>query len=242
MNKKTAFLKLIILILLLVSLPLFLYFTCRDTLFNTEWLQSLPELLAARKGTAVIVLFGLQVLQIIISIVPGQPIQFAASYMFGSLGGYFISIIGAIVGVIIAFYVAKILGADAIRVIFGKDKVDSYCSKLNCGKGLLIVLLIYLIPGLPKDLVAYVAGISNMKLIPFLVVSSIGRTPPMFGSLLIGSFLQSKNYASIVILSILCLIILILCWVKRKKIISIMDRLESIDEDRGRKNGKTEIQ
>ena len=231
MDKKRAYIKLIILIVLLVSLPLILYFTCRDTLFNTEWLKFLPQLLADNKSNAAIILFGLQILQVIICVIPGQPIQFAASYLFGTIGGYIISIGGAIIGVVIAFFIAKILGADSIRTIFGQEKVDSYRKKINSGKGLLIVLLIYLIPGLPKDLIGYVAGISNMKLLPFLIVSSIGRTPPMLGSLLIGTFLQAGNYRAIVILSVICLIILVICWVKRGVLIGLMDKIESISDN-----------
>lgn len=240
MKKKVAIIKLILLIVLLISLPIILYITCRDTLFNAEWLKNLPVLLANNKFTAAIILVGLQILQIIICVLPGQPIQFAASYIFGTLGGYLISVSGAIIGVIIAFFIARLLGAEAIRLIFGEEKVDEYHRKLNSGKGLLIVLLIYLVPGLPKDLVSYVAGISEMRLIPFIIVSTLGRTPPMFGSLLIGTFLQTKNYTAIVILSIICIIILIICWIKRTFLINIMDNLESLDEKREGKHGKAE--
>lgn len=239
MKKKVAYIKLIFLFFFIISIPIILYLTCRDTLFNVEWLKNLPVLLANNKVTAAIVLVGLQILQVIICVLPGQPIQLAASYIFGSLGGYLLSVVGAIIGVTVAFYVAKLLGAEAIKYIFGEEKVNRYHRKMNSGKGLLIVLLIYLIPGLPKDLVSYVAGISEMRLIPFLLVSTIGRTPPMFGSLLIGSFLQTKNYIAIFILSVICITILIICWIKRESLINLMDNLESVDEKREDKYGKT---
>lgn len=237
-KKKLAYIKLSILASIIIVIPVILYFTCRDTLFNAEWLKNLPQLLMAHRGTSALALIGLQILQVIICVLPGQPIQFAASYLFGTLGGYLISIIGAIIGAFIAYYIARFLGADAVKFIFGEDKVERYRGKLNSGKGLLIVLLIYLIPGLPKDLIGYVAGISNMRVVPFIIVSSIGRTPPMFGSLLVGTFFQAKNWTAIVILAVICAIILIICFIKRKALIGLLDNLEDKDRERRVKHGK----
>ena len=42
-KKRFAYIKLAILIFIIVGLPVILFFTCRDTLFNKEWLANLPE-------------------------------------------------------------------------------------------------------------------------------------------------------------------------------------------------------
>ena len=229
-RKRFAYIKLAILIFIIVGLPVILFFTCRDTLFNKEWLANLPEFIMQYKGHAAAVLTGMQILQVIICIVPGQPIQLAASYLFGVLKGYLISIGGAFIGAFIAFYIAKVLGKDALETIFGKEKVNDYHRKLNSGKGLTAVLLIYLIPGIPKDLVAYVAGISDMRIRPFLIVSTIGRSPGMLGSLLTGYFISSRNYAAIGVLAVVTAVILIICFVKRKQLVAMLDDLEKKDE------------
>lgn len=231
-RKRFAYLKLIILLFIIAGLPLILYFTCRDTLFSREWLSSLPQLLEQYKGRAASVLIGMQILQVIVCILPGQPIQLAASYMFGVLRGYLISIAGAVVGAFVAFYLAKVLGRDALEAIFGEEKVSDYHRKLNSGRGLTAVLMIYLIPGIPKDLVAYVAGISDMRLRPFLLVSTIGRSPGMLGSLLTGYFISSRNYAAIGVLAVITAVILIICFVKRKQLTALLDDLEKKDEER----------
>lgn len=229
-RKRFAYVKLAILIFIIVGLPVILFFTCRDTLFNKEWLADLPEFIMQYKGYAAAVLTGIQILQVIICIIPGQPIQLAASYLFGVLKGYLISIGGAFIGAFIAFYIARALGKDSLEAIFGEEKVNDYHRKLNSGKGLTAVLLIYLIPGVPKDLVAYVAGISDMRLRPFLIVSTIGRSPGMLGSLLTGYFIISRNYTAIGVLAVVTAIILILCFVKRKQLVAMLDDLEKKDE------------
>lgn len=229
-RKRFAYVKLAILIFIIVGLPVILFFTCRDTLFNKEWLADLPEFIMQYKGYAAAVLTGIQILQVIICIIPGQPIQLAASYLFGVLKGYLISIGGAFIGAFIAFYIARALGKDSLEAIFGEEKVNDYHRKLNSGKGLTAVLLIYLIPGVPKDLVAYVAGISDMRLRPFLIVSTIGRSPGILGSLLTGYFIISRNYTAIGVLAVVTAIILILCFVKRKQLVAMLDDLEKKDE------------
>lgn len=229
-RKRSAYIKLAILIFIIVGLPVILFFTCRDTLFNKEWLANLPEFIMQYKGYAAAVLTGIQIMQVIICIIPGQPIQLAASYLFGVLKGYLISIGGAFIGAFIAFYIARALGKDSLEAIFGEEKVNDYHRKLNSGKGLTAVLLIYLIPGVPKDLVAYVAGISDMRLRPFLIVSTIGRSPGMLGSLLTGYFISSRNYAAIGVLAVLTAVILIICFVKRKQLVAMLDDLEKKDE------------
>ena len=236
MNKKKAYFKLFILIAIIVIIPIILYLTCQDTLFNTEWLKSLPDYLSNNKFIAAWSLIALQALQVIICILPGQPIQFAASYIFGVIGGYLISLAGAVIGAFSAFYLAKFLGTDAIKVIFGENKVEYYRNKINSGKGLLIAFFIYLIPGFPKDLVGYVAGISNMQVIPFIIISSIGRSPGMFGSLLFGTFFKSKDYKAIAILVLLCAVFLLICFIKKNDLIRILDELEEKDREREAKH------
>ena len=238
-SKNKAIFKLILLFSIIVVLPIILYFTCKDTLFNSEWLIELPNYLSNYKSLAAWVLIGLQALQIIICIIPGQPIQFATSYMFGVPVGLLISLFGSLIGVIITFYLAKSLGSDSIKSLFGAEKVENYQNKINSGKGLLITFIIYLIPGFPKDLVAYVAGISKMQLLPFIIISTVGRTPGMMLSLYLGKFFQSGNYIGIALLLALCIILLIVCYIKKNSLIALLNNLEERDLERKAKhNGK----
>ena len=231
-RRTITIIKLILLIIIIAGVPAYLYINYRDTLFSSEWLSRLPETLSKYKGHTAAVLFGIQVLQVIISIIPGQPIQFAASYMFGVLRGFLLSIAGAVIGATIAFYIAKLLGKDSLYLVFDKDKVDEYHKRLNSGKGLLAVLIFYLIPGLPKDLVAYVAGITDMRFRPFIIISTIGRSPGMLGSLLLGHFFGKKNITAIIIIAVITIFILIICYIKKNSIIRMLDDLEARDERR----------
>ena len=121
MNRKTiSLIKLIGLAFVIIGVPLLLYVFCGDTLFSKEWLNGLSEMLKNNRSRALFWLLGLQILQVIICILPGQPIQFASSYLFGVFGGFLISIIGALFGAWAAFMIAKKLGADAVEELFDR--------------------------------------------------------------------------------------------------------------------------
>ena len=226
-NKKIfAILKLLVLLFIIAGIPAFLYFRYGSEIFSADAAERMIAYLKANESTAAFLIIAIQALQVVVCILPGQPIQFAASYMFGVLGGLLLSLAGAVIGVIISFFTAKVLGRDAVHMIFGEERVSNYQRKLNSGKGLTIAFLIYLIPGIPKDLVSYVAGISEMRFLPFLLVSTIGRIPGMAGSLLFGYFFREKNYVGIAAVCIVMGLMLLTVLIKRKDIFRMLDDIE----------------
>jgi len=226
-DKLIAFLKLGLLFGIII--PVLLVTVNKDLLGQLNNTEDLMILLEAHKATAFLILIGLQVLQIVICMIPGQPIQFASSYLYGFWQGYLISIVGAIIGTIITYNIAKFLGKDALHILFGEKRVTEYMRKLNSGKAYIIILLIYLIPGIPKDLMCYVAGLSEIKMRPFLIISTIGRTPGIMGSLLMGSMLESQNYIGLAIMVLIALIVSYVFYKNRKRVINYIDKLEHKD-------------
>lgn len=230
-RKLISFSKLLLLFFIVIGIPVLLLIFYRDKLFSKATYLQLPKLLGTHKVLGFILLTAMQVLQIVICILPGQPIQFASSYLYGVSGGYFIAIIGSIIGSIITYKIADYLGNDAIHIIFGKTRVNSYMKKLNSPKAFLVVFLIYLIPGIPKDLMSYVAGISDMKFRSFIIVSTAGRTPGLLGSLLVGYFWSSQNYLGIAAVALVTGIILYICYIKRNKIMQIIESYEEQEKE-----------
>ena len=63
-----------------------------------------------------------------------------------------------------------------------------------------------------------------MKLNPFLIVSLIGRTPGMMGSLLIGRQIGTGGYVSAVVIAVIAVILFLLGLIFRKKLTLLLDR------------------
>ena len=230
-KKIIAILKLILLVLIVAGIPAFLYLKYGSGVFSKDTAYSVIDYLRQNRKIAFLLIIGLQIIQVVICVLPGQPIQFAASYMFGVARGYLFSIIGAVIGTTISFYLAKLLGSEAMHLFFGEEKVKEYQRRLNSGRGLLIAFLIYLIPGVPKDLVSYAAGISEMRFRPFLLAATIGRSPAMLGSLLVGHFFGKQNYTAMIIVTVAVILLLLVCLIKRKELIVFLDRIEMKDAE-----------
>ena len=95
---------------------------------------------------------------------------------------------------------------------------------MNSKKAVIIVFFIFQIPGVPKDHCNYVAGLSEIKLKPFLVVSLIGRSPGMMGSLLIGRQIGTGGYVSAGIIAGIAVILCVLCVIFRKRLTKVLDK------------------
>ncbi len=227
-SKKKVFIsisKLFLLILIVIGIPLYIYFFKRDIILQFKSFDEVLFFLYKYKTESIFIYISIQIIQIVISIIPGQAFQFAAGYLYGFLPGLLYSIIGALIGTTISFYLAKLLGKDAMHLMFGEEKMNYFISRLNSKKAYTIVFLIYLVPGLPKDLVSYAAGVSEIKFRQFLMLSIIGRLPGMMGSLLIGYFSKSGTYEWVIIMGILAVSLFVLCILLRKKISKLIDKL-----------------
>ena len=230
-KKIIAILKLILLVIIIAGIPAFLYLRYGSGIFSKDTAYNVVEYLQQNRSIAFLLIIGIQVIQVVVCVLPGQPIQFAASYMFGVGRGYLLSVIGAVIGTTISFYLAKLLGSEAMHLFFDEEKIKDYQRRLNSGRGLLITFFIYLIPGVPKDLVSYAAGISEMQFRPFLLAATIGRSPAMLGSLLVGHFFVKENYTAIIILIVVIVLIMLICFIKRDKLMDFLDMIENKDAE-----------
>ncbi len=226
-NKTKVFLsvlKLLLLFSIVVAVPLYIYFYHKDFLMQFKSFDDVLIFLEHYQLESIFVYIGVQVLQIVISIIPGQAFQFAAGYLYGFIPGLLFSVIGAFLGTTIYFYMAKVLGKDAVHQFFGQERTSYFVERLNSRRAYTIVFLLYLIPGLPKDVVSYAAGVSEMKFKAFMAFSMAGRVFGMSGSLLIGAFYFKEHYIGMAVVGILAVVLFALCIIYRQKIHGYLDK------------------
>ena len=219
-----AILKLIFLILIVVLIPLYLYFYQQDFLMRFRDFNDIVSFLERYKLQSIPIYIILQIAQIVISVLPGQFFQLAAGYLYTFWPALLFSCIGAFLGTTITFWLAKGLGSDFVHIFFEKDKTEDYVKRLNSKKAYTIVFLLYAIPGIPKDVVSYAAGLSEMKYKPFIILSTIGRIPGMMGSIIIGSMWHKEEYVGMIILAIIAVVAFCTCIIYRKKLHELIDK------------------
>lgn len=227
-NKKkviVSILKILLLAIIIIGIPIYVYIFHGDTIAEFKSFQDVVDMLEGYKTEAILIYVLLQILQIVVSILPGQVFQLAAGYLFGFPLAFLLSIIGATLGTTLTYYISKLLGHDFVHMFFGEEKTAEYVSRLNSKKAYTVIFLLYFIPGLPKDIVSYAAGISEMKYKPLIILSTVGRLPGMMGSIMIGSMWHKQEYFGMIVLGVLATATFICCIIFRKHINEFIDKI-----------------
>ncbi|HJJ16175.1 MAG TPA: VTT domain-containing protein [Clostridiaceae bacterium] len=224
MNKKgnVKMFKLILLIMvLLISIGIIFYlFPVMKNLSTIEGQVAFKEKVDNSGVIGLLLLFGLQVAQIFLIIVPGEPIEILSGMCYGGLWGtVFIMVSASIISIAIYFLVRK-FGRKFVYDFCDEKKVEKIeNSKLfqNPKKIEFIMLILFLIPGTPKDLLVYVAGLLPIKPLKFILISTFARFPSVITSTLAGEQLAIGDWKmSIVLYGIILIFVAILVFIINK--------------------------
>jgi len=115
---------------------------------------------------------------VVMSPIPSAPIAIASGYIYGHTWGTIYVLIGAELGAIIAFCIARLLGYEAIQNRFGKQLSMGWLSSTN--HLMLTVCISRLIPFISFDIVSYAAGLTKLGYLQFSIATLIGIVPASF--------------------------------------------------------------
>lgn len=194
--KAFKYILIIIVIVLLIGLIVYLFPVIKN-LSTPKGQIEFKNLVSDLGFVGLLVLFGLQFAQIFLIILPGEPIEILAGMCYGGIGGtLFITISAFIISSIIFFAVRK-LGRKFVYSFCSKERIEKIeNSKLfrNPKKIEWIMLLLFLIPGTPKDLLVYIAGLLPLKPLRFILISTFARLPSVISSTFAGSSIVAGNW------------------------------------------------
>ena len=142
-------------------------------------------------------LFGLQVAQIVLVVLPGEPLEFLAGMCYGTIWGTIFIFASVAITTTIIFMLVKKFGKKYIYEFFKKEKIDKIeNSKLfkNPKRIELIIMILFLIPGTPKDLLVYVGGLLPIKPLRFILISTFARFPSVISSTIAGANVVNGNF------------------------------------------------
>lgn len=137
---------------------------------------------------------GMVVMKVVVAVIPGEPFELAAGYAFGVWEGLLLCMIGITIGSMIVFSLVKKFGVSIIRVFFSQERIDGMKLLHTSKKGNIILSIVYIVPGTPKDFLNYCAGLTTIKLPTWLFVCSIGRIPSIITSTISGDAFVQKRY------------------------------------------------
>lgn len=141
-----------------------------------------------------LIFVALVVLQVVVAIIPGEPFEIAAGYIFGAVEGTILSIIGTLIGSVIVFWFVRVFGVKFVEIFYSREKINSLKFLKNTKKLTLITYIVFLIPGTPKDLLTYFVGLTNIKFSSWVLIASVARLPSIVTSTVGGDALGVKKY------------------------------------------------
>ena len=199
MSKRVKAFKYILMILVLALLIVLIVYIVRvmRNLSTPEGQLEFKNQVEEMGALGFLALFGLQFAQIFLIILPGEPMEILAGMCYGGIGGtIFITLSACIISSLIFFAVRK-FGRKFVYSFCSKERIDKIeNSKLfkNPKKIEWIMLLLFVIPGTPKDLLVYIAGLLPLKPLRFILISTFARLPSVISSTFAGGSIVAGNW------------------------------------------------
>ncbi len=118
----------------------------------------------------------LQALQVVLAPVPGEATGFLGGMLFGTWLSFIYSTIGLTLGSALAFGLGRWLGLPLVRRLVSDEVYHKFDFLARTGAEM-ITLILFLIPGFPKDYLCFILGVSPLPFRTFMVLTTFGRMP-----------------------------------------------------------------
>ncbi len=147
-----------------------------------------------------LVALGIQVLQVIVALIPGEVVEVGCGMAFGTWGGLLICLAGSAIGSALIFLLVRKFGVKLVEVFVSREKINSLKFLNNERKLKSVIFLVFFTIGTPKDLLTYFAGLTNIKFHEFLIISTVARIPSIISSILVGDKLSEGNFVTSILI------------------------------------------
>ena len=152
---------------------------------------------------------GVNVLQIVLAFLPGEPVELASGYAFGFWEGTALCLVASAVASSAIYLAVRRFGWRVVGLFFDRAHLERYAWLRNTRRLELIMLVVFLIPGTPKDFLTYFAGLTRMRFAPVLAITTLGRIPSIVTSTVAASAFGAGDHAvALAAVAVACLLAL----------------------------------
>lgn len=141
-----------------------------------------------------LVFVGMVFLQVIVALIPGEPIELMAGYVFGVVEGTLLAMAGILLGSWAVFALVRRFGPKFAEVFFPEKELKRLAFLKNPKKSGVLAFILMTIPGTPKDLLSYFAGLTPLKSWQWLGIVAVSRIPSLVTSTVSGAAAGKENY------------------------------------------------
>ena len=139
----------------------------------------------------------LQAAQVILAPVPGAATGALGGVLFG-YWGILLTVIGSAIGFFIVILLSRRFGRPLLEKFFSKKDIEKFDFLIG-SRAELPIFIIFLLPLFPDDLVAYLAGLTNIKLSRLMWLSVIAKLPTQIATNILGDQIFFGDDAKILV-------------------------------------------
>lgn len=194
--KKYRFLIPAIVVIVFAGLTMLLWRPLVSFASNPEilrvWMQDL--------GIWGILIFGIfNFLQVVFAVIPGGPFELAAGYILGVVPGTLLCDITMTISSVVVFLLVRKFGIRFVELFVSRRQIENMGFLKDNQKVQSVLFFIFLLPGTPKDVVTYLAGLTNLSLKSWIFICFVGRFPAILLTALGGSALGNAKYGIVAV-------------------------------------------
>ena len=177
-----------------------------------------------------IVYMLLQALQGIVAPIPSNVVGIIGGFLFSWWGVLWTSI-GATIGASVVFWLSRKFGRSLVEKLVKKEALDKF-DFISGKRASLIIFLIFIIPGLPDDIVCYAAGLTKIPIKKLIAIFFIGRLPAVVSNNYIGmGFSGEGNIVVVVIITVLSILVFLVLYFQQERILRLLGHQEKLEKD-----------
>lgn len=156
----------------------------------------------------------------------------ANGYLFGVWLGTVYSWIGVMLGTLIVLVLTRRFGRPFVARLAQAEQLEKL-DRLVARRGALFFFLIFLLPFLPKDLICFAIGLTDLRLGQMIVLIGIGRLPGLIVSSWVGANAANLSLVEWIVLSVgACALALTYLWWGGGMVAALMNWIEHMTGSR----------
>lgn len=176
-----------------------------------------------------VVFIIIQIFQVLLAPFPGETTGLIGGFLFGTAKGFLYSSIGLTAGSLINFTIGRFLGKRYVRKLIPPVQLDRL-DKIVKRQGVIVLFVLFVFPGFPKDYLCLFLGLSAIPLKVFIILAAIGRMPGTLMLSLQGSYVFEQRYGLFSLILGVCLILVLLAYRYREDLYQWLERFNGNDD------------
>lgn len=228
-KKKKKIVAIVTAVLVVAFFAALTYFVGRPLLEFVSEPEKFREWVDSYGFLGVLAFIGINMVQVFLAIIPGGPFEIAAGYAFGVVKGTLICDFAMTSASVIIFAFVKKFGMKFVEIFADREKVENLSFLQNNSKSKAFMFFFYLIPGLPKDLMCYAAGLTKLSIPYFAFINAVGRFPAILMSAIGGNAVGEQKYTIFIIIMAVIIVAYIVGSIAYKKITDAHKKSENVN-------------